>query len=80
MPLISGILLFLLIKSLEACKEKKNKPSALPESFKNIRPQLKLLTVTHKIYSDILAKLIKKIAVGSKIIELCVFSDNLIYE
>jgi curved DNA binding protein len=29
---------------------------------------------------DVLAKLIKKISVGSKIIDLCVFSDNLIYE
>lgn len=27
-----------------------------------------------------LAKLLKKIAVGSKIIELCIFADNLIYE
>ena len=30
--------------------------------------------------SEVLAKLLKKIAVGSKIFELCVFADNLIYE
>lgn len=36
--------------------------------------------VTIKIILDILAKLIKKVAVGSKVIELCVFGDNLIYE
>jgi len=29
---------------------------------------------------DVMGKLIKKTAVGSKIIELCIFADNLIYE
>lgn len=30
--------------------------------------------------SDVITKLIKKIAVGSKVIDLCIFGDNLIYE
>lgn len=61
-------------------KENKNKPSAHPESSKNIKFLPKSPTVTLSFISDVLAKLIKKVAVGSKIIDLCVFSDNLIYE
>jgi methionine aminopeptidase len=33
-----------------------------------------------KVANEVLAKLIKKTSVGSKIIDLCVFGDNAIYE
>jgi methionine aminopeptidase len=39
-----------------------------------------LPTVKLSSNSEVLAKLIKKIAVGSKIFELCLWSDSLIYE
>jgi len=32
------------------------------------------------VISEVLAKLIKKVAVGSKIFELCLWSDSNIYE
>jgi hypothetical protein len=36
--------------------------------------------VLNFIILDVLQKLIKKVAVGSKIIDLCMYSDTLIYE
>lgn len=61
-------------------KEKKKKHSALPESSKSIKSQPKLLMVILLVISEVLAKLIKKVAVGSKIFELCLWSDSNIYE
>ena len=58
----------------------KNKLSALPESSRNIRLLLRSLMVPVILTSDVLAKVIKKTAVGSKIVDLCAFGDNQIYE
>jgi hypothetical protein len=60
-------------------KEKKNKLSALQELLRNIRLLLKSPMVKNVLYPDVMAKLIKKTTVGSKIFELCAFSDSLIY-
>jgi methionine aminopeptidase len=40
----------------------------------------KIANGTPFINSDVLARLIKKVAVGAKVYELCLWSDNQIYE
>jgi curved DNA binding protein len=73
-------IIFLLNLFLPQWNANNNKPSTLPASLKSIRSQPKSPMVIPSLNPDVLAKLIKKVSVGSKIIDLCIFSDNLIYE
>lgn len=60
--------------------EKKNKLSTPLESSRSIRLLPKSQTVTILLISDVLAKLIKKISVGSKIFDLCLLGDTSLIE
>lgn len=60
--------------------DKKNKLSTPRVSSKNTRPPPKSPMVLSVSISDVLAKVIKKISVGSKIFDICIFGDNLLLE
>jgi methionine aminopeptidase len=60
--------------------EKNKKLSALPELLRNIRQQPKSPMVSTSFYLEALAKVIKKISVGSKIFDLCLFGDSTLLE
>jgi curved DNA binding protein len=56
--------------------DKKNKHSTPPVLSKNTRPPPKSQTVPYNANSEVLTKVIKKISVGSKIFDLCLFGDS----
>ena len=60
--------------------DKKNKLLTLPESLKSIRLLPRLPMVSFNLYSEVLAKVIKKVSVGSKIFDLCLLGDSSLIE
>ena len=60
--------------------DKKNKLSTPPASSKSIKPLPKSLTVLNMLTIEVLAKIIKKISVGSKIFDICLFGDSSLIE
>lgn len=61
-------------------KENKNKHSVPPVLLISIKLQAKLPMVFFILIIAVLNKLIKKVSVGSKIFDLCLFGDNNILE
>jgi curved DNA binding protein len=60
--------------------EKKNKLSTPPASSKNIKLLPKSPMVLNLLTIEVLAKIIKKISVGSKIFDICLFGDSSLIE